>query len=259
MNATTIYARELCEAFERELAGKPTQVVVGFDGDGTLWSGDVGEDVFHYTTRRELLKEEAREALRRAADSFSVPALGSSSEIARAMFEAYRQGRYPELQICEMMTWCYAGMTPLELQQHVDAALEDTRIASRTHPEVDAVLQWARRRGVHCMIVSASPLPVVTRAASNWGFDPAEIVAAIAVIRDGKYAPELAAPVPYAQSKADLGRRHVGDRFWLASLGDNVFDWEMLHSAAFGVAVRPKPALSNRITSSSKILLLNPE
>ena len=42
---------------------EPSKTVMAFDGDGTLWSGDVGEDLFHAATRAAFLLEDARPAL----------------------------------------------------------------------------------------------------------------------------------------------------------------------------------------------------
>ena len=256
---TMVTATELCELLERALERKATDAVIAFDGDGTLWSGDVGEDVFHYATQHQLLTDAPLEALHRSAEHFSLAVSGSASDVATQIFQAYKAGKYPEQVMCEVMTWCYAGLGVDELERLIDAALGGSAMLERAHGEVRHIIEWTRKRGVVAAIISASPAPIVARAAQHWGFAPSQIVAAIPEIREGRYAPRLAALLPYGTTKADLGRQHVGTRQWLASLGDNVFDWEMLHAATLGIAVRPKDALRRRLTPASKILLLNPE
>ena len=69
---------------------------LAFDADGTLWSGDVGEDVFEWACERELLRADPREALDRAAVAHGVPTAGSTSRLAHALYSAYRSGRVPD-------------------------------------------------------------------------------------------------------------------------------------------------------------------
>ena len=64
------------------LAATGKNGLLAFDGDGTLWSGDVGEDVFHEAVTRGLLRDEARAALIEEARANGVETHGSSSELA---------------------------------------------------------------------------------------------------------------------------------------------------------------------------------
>src|SRR6476620_4503559 len=98
-----------------ESARVPGPSGIAFDADGTLWSGDVGEDVFLHATDHGLIREAARDELRRVARAHGIDDAGSASEVARAVFDAYRRGVVGELLACEVMTWCYAGHTPEEL------------------------------------------------------------------------------------------------------------------------------------------------
>ena len=89
----------------------PSSVVMAFDGDGTLWSGDVGEDLFRAAMRDEFLTEEALPALIAEAERYRVPLSSSDNAnvVARTLMAAYLAGQYPERETCAMMTWCYAG------------------------------------------------------------------------------------------------------------------------------------------------------
>ena len=86
----------------------PRGIVMAFDGDGTLWSGDVGEDLFHAAMRDAFLLADAREMLLAEAARFSIPlsdaeARGDANVIARALFASYLAGVYPERETCGMI------------------------------------------------------------------------------------------------------------------------------------------------------------
>jgi phosphoserine phosphatase len=64
-------------------------------------------------------------------------------------------------------------------------------------------------------------------------------------------------PVPFGDRKRELAQAHFGPISWLASFGDNFFDFEMLRAARLGVAVRPKQALRDRLSAEDGILVLD--
>lgn len=250
-------ARELVARLEA-LHAESEAAVLAFDGDGTLWSGDVGEDVFHYFTSHGLLRDEAGAALAREATSYGLDARGTPTELARRLFQAYLAEIYPERAVCAMMSWCYAGYTPAELAAHVRAALEAARLSERLHHELEPVFDFARARGVRAVVISASPTPVVEDATRLWRIAAGDIAACTAAIEGGRLAPKLAAPVPYAEDKPKALAALAGDRRLLASFGDNVFDVELLRAARLAVAVRPKPALRVRLGEVPGIVVLSP-
>jgi phosphoserine phosphatase len=76
------------------------------------------------------------------------------------------------------------------------------------------------------------------------------------VLEDGRIAPKLARPLPYAGVKVELGRELVGQAAWLASFGDSASDLEMMQAAALGIAVRPRLALRMRLPELDRVWLL---
>jgi phosphoserine phosphatase len=118
------------------------------------------------------------------------------------------------------------------------------------------VLAWARGSDIRTIVISASPLPIVEEAAALWGFEPRDLVAAQAGLEQGRFAAQLAAPVPYGTEKVLQGRARMGDAAWLGSFADNVYDLEMLREARVGVAVRPKMTLRQRLLDEPGIVLL---
>ncbi|HEY6079627.1 MAG TPA: HAD family hydrolase [Polyangiaceae bacterium] len=242
--------------------GDPARAVMAFDGDGTLWSGDVGEDLFHAALAESFLLETVRPALLAEAARYQLELgaePGSANDVARALFASYLAGRYPERETCAMMTWCYAGHLASEVTALAErvVALED--VQGRRSSELAPIIAWARRLGVRCVLISASPGAIVEPAGELWGFGPEDIAAATPALDAGRVLPQLAAPVPYAEAKLSAGRGLFGDAHWLATFGDNVFDIEMLLEAEMGVAVRPKPKLRQQLAALGLRSLAAPE
>jgi len=220
--------------------------VIALDADGTLWSGDVGEGVLEHFVQHEWLRQEALPALEALAARFDVPRQGSANAIANAMFQAYRAGSFPEREICEMMTWCYAGFGVEEFRERVRELLVAQNFQNRLQRELLPIVEWAKLHAVRTVVISASPQIVVEEALKYWDIGSANIAASCAVVSGSFFAPRLAGPTPYAAAKLSAGRALFGDAVWLASFGDNVFDLEMLQAAHVAVLVRPKPELLAR-------------
>jgi phosphatidylglycerophosphatase C len=235
----------------------PRGAAIAFDGDGTLWSGDVGEDLFRAAMRDAYLVEEACPALVAEAERHQLP-LGDARDanaIARVLLAAYLAGTYPERETCAMMTWCYAGRTLAEVAEFAASVLREADLQSRLNREVGPIIDWARAAGVRLVLISASPRVVIDAAGALWGFAPGDVAAATPVVEAGRVLPRMAAPVPYAEAKIAAGRALFGSSRWLAAFGDNVFDIDMLTTAEVGVAVRPKPKLETELAALGLRLL----
>ncbi len=234
--------------------------MLAFDGDGTLWSGDVGEDFFHYAVERRLLRAEALEPLQLMAESFSLPRREEPNAQAALMFEAFEAGQLPELETCEFMAWCFAGWQPAQLTPHVRDALSASQLEERYFEPTVELARWARQRGHKTVVVSASPHMVVTEAVRPLGFAFEDVAAGMPICDETgpepRLQPELAYPLPYAGSKLLALRTIAADLPVLAAFGDNVFDLEMLAAAIVPVAVRPKPRLSDRLSELAECFLL---
>ncbi len=256
MSARAVSPDELILELERRLrAERPS--ALAFDADGTLWSGDVGEDVFRFAVKAGRLREAARAAIEHEATTRGFAAFSDVNATAEQLFEAYLDHRYPEREMCELMTWCFAGHTLAEMQQLTAEALLATDHAERLHRELGPVLQFARGRGVRTIVISASPRVTVELAASTWGFSATDIAASTPLVVSGVIQPRMDGALPYAAAKCIAGRALLGTTHWLASFGDNVFDLEMLREAELGVAVRPKEALRARLEEVPGVLLLS--
>jgi len=243
----------------RELEGRlrhDRPNALSFDADGTLWSGDVGEDVFRFAVEQGRLREAARAAIEHQARIRGFECSSDVNATAERLFQAYLDGHYPEREICELMTWCYAGHSLPEMVSLVREALTVTKHAQRLNEELRPILNFARAHELRTIVVSASPRTTVEVAAELWGFAAQDIAASTPRIVSGVIAAEMAGAVPYAADKCVAGRALLGSAHWLGAFGDNVFDMDMLLEAELGVAVRPKPALSTRLAEIPGVRLL---
>jgi phosphoserine phosphatase len=248
-------ARELIVELER-LKGDSQASALAFDADGTLWSGDVSEDVFSRAVADGLIKSDAADALARTAAEAGIATDGTVSDIAAHVFAAYREGRYPEREVCEMMTWCYAGWSPRELAEYARVVLEAANLGARLNRGLEPILDWARAAGVKTVVVSASPRLIVEVAASLWHFAASDIAASDAELEGGRIAARMNGQVPYGPAKCPAARAVMNDADWLASFGDNVYDIEMMRAARLGIAVNPKPILRKRLPELPFVVLL---
>jgi phosphoserine phosphatase len=241
---STTPAALIAELTERLVPNQPS--VLAFDADGTLWSGDVGDDIFRFAVAHGRLREAARVGLEREAKKRGFSVFADVNQTAQHLFEMYMAGRYVEREMCELMTWCYAGHTLTELRALVQEALDSVKHGERLHPEVGPLLEFARKSGIRTVVISASPRPTVEVASRYWGFSPADIAAATPLVENEVVLPEMNGIVPYADAKVVAGRALIGSARWLAAFGDNVFDIEMMQTAELALAVRPKPKLTAR-------------
>ncbi|HEV8247350.1 MAG TPA: HAD family hydrolase [Polyangiaceae bacterium] len=251
----TIGARALLGRLE-ELAASVPSKAIAFDGDGTLWSGDVGEDIFHHALRERLLKAEALPALRAAATRHALSSDGDANDVARRIFDAYVAGKFPEREVCSVMTWCYAGFSAADFADYCRHVLSAQGIGERLHRELEPVLDWCRSARIRLVVVSASPRGAVEAAAGLWGFTSKDVAASTPLEQGGQIAAGTQGEVPYAEAKVGAARGLFGDSDWLASFGDNVFDVEMLQAARIGIAVRPKVGLRTRLPELENVHLL---
>lgn len=218
--------------------------VIATDGDGTLWTGDVGEDLFHAFLDHGRVEPQAFEAIVRDARAHGISDAGTGADVARRIYSGYLEGRFPEESLCELMTWCFAGWTRDEVAVFARQVVDAGGLASRLHGEVLSVVESARAAGLEVVLVSASPFAVVLEAGSRVGFDADRVVAARATYDGEIMRPDVQRPIPYGSGKVTRLRERVGGtRRLYAAFGDNAFDVAMLASADIPVAVRPKARL----------------
>jgi phosphoserine phosphatase len=230
---------------------------IAFDADGTLWAGDVGEDVFETACHAGFVREEPLEALEGVCIAHGLSAKGSPSELAWRIYTAYRSGNVAELLTCEVMTWAYAGHSVDALVRFARAALTGRKLVDRVRRALEPVFEFAASEGIRTVVVSASPEVIVAEALAIGGVTVAALKGARPAVSDGTIQPRLSGLVPYGPEKPVAGRELLAGCDWLASFGDNAFDVEMLRAARIGIAVHPKPALAARLGELSNVVVLD--
>lgn len=240
----TVSVDEVCATIERA----PSHAVVAFDCDGTLWSGDVGEDWFVELIERAGLFESASRAMRDEARRHGLRAEGSDRAVAEALVAAMNAGMYEEQRLYELMAWLGAGRTDEQVQSVIDAMLARIGLEARLHGETLAILRSANKRGLRTVAVSASPQAVIEACLGYLGIAPFAVCAARQAKEGAVLVPRLSAPLPYRHGKVAALRAVIGASPVLVALGDSEFDLAMLALAEVPLAVRPKPALRARAT-----------
>jgi phosphoserine phosphatase len=220
--------------------------VVAFDADGTLWSGDVGDDFFQGVLRTGRIEPEAVTRMRTLAAAQRVHAPDDGPPLAAALLNAYRAGHVPEESFCEMVAYVCAGWTQGEVEALAAQVVVRDRLSERMQVETVKVLEWTRRERIEAFVVSASPFAAVLAGARTLGFDADHVLGATPIARGGRLSTEIDRPIPYGPGKVLRLLQRIGSRPLYAAFGDNVFDIPLLRAATIPVAVRPKPRLVER-------------
>ena len=252
----TATVAEVIATLEDHVQRKPGGAIA-FDGDGTLWSGDIGEDFFEALLEHGDIAEVAHAALQREAAAERLATDGGGVAVARRIYDAYRAGTFPEERVCEIMTWAFAGRTRAELDAFAADVVTKLGLEARFHGEATSVVEWARRRSVTTYLISASPRAVVEQAARRVGIDVANVLSATEE-RDAteRVLASVIRPIPYGAGKVMHLRTKLGARPLYAAFGDNAFDVAMLRESQTPVAVRPKPRLVERAAEVPNLVVL---
>lgn len=190
----------------RGLAGR----AVAFDADGTLWSGDVGEEL--------------------------LATLEAKGEVARGSFEEYE--RKLALAPPEAFAFAVEVMAGLPLAQirHRATDLFAARSA-RVFPFTRPVLSRLREAGATVWIVSASARWAVEPGAAALGIDSDHLIGVECEIERGCLTTRIRKPIPCLEGKASLllerGVRPV------VAAGNSRFDVPMLELAEHAIAMVP--------------------
>ena len=228
-------------ARERDAGAGPS--CLAFDADGTLWSGDVGIDLFEAALEARAFRPAALGALEAEAEALGLGVRGDANEVARALYAAFLEERYEEAKAFAMMAWSFGGHAEAELAAFAGRVLDEAGLVGRVHAELAPILAWARAEAVPVRVVSASPRAVVVAGAARLGIRAAEVIAMTPAIEAGVVLPRLAGPVVYGEGKLEALAREPGAPMLLGAFGDSGYDAAMLRRARVAVAVHPKPSL----------------
>lgn len=240
----------------RALAADHPDGACAFDGDGTLWSGDVGEDFLEHLLHEDAFTDLAARLFAGEAERFGVTKSKRAKDQLAAMFHAYTEGTYPEDRICGLIALAVAGRRADDVARVAEAVVSAREVRGRLHEEAVGILDESRALGLTCYLVSASPRPIVVAAAACVGLGPNDVIAVTVREVDGTLGASLDEPIPYGEGKATRLIERLGARPLLACAGDNAFDLAMLKRARLPLAIRPKSRLRDLAHELPSLVIL---
>jgi HAD superfamily phosphoserine phosphatase-like hydrolase len=195
--------------------------VAAFDCDGTLWSGDAGENFFAWEIRKGVV----------------------SPEVARAMqdrYAEYKAGKVSEEEMCGEMVCMHKGLSEAAMMK---AAREfmSSAFPGRIFPEMMDLVRRLQQQGCEIWAVSSSNEWIIRAGLEQFGIDADRILAAKAQM-NGELVSESLVRVPSGPGKPKA-LREVVNREIDAAFGNSHWDTEMLMMAKHAFAVNPNPDL----------------
>jgi phosphoserine phosphatase len=198
--------------------------VAVFDCDGTLWSGDAGSSFMNWTIETGLLSREAMDWI-------------------DARYRGYKLGEVSELAICGEMVQLYQGLREDEMRDAARVFFE-SRIERNIFPEMLALVDKLRSKGVEIWAVSSTNDWVIEEGVRRFGISAERVLAACVQVKNGVVT-DVIRDVPTDEGKVTaLGR--VGITTPDAVFGNSVHDAAMLAIARRAFPVNPSPALVER-------------
>lgn len=224
-------------------AAGDSKVMLAFDADGTLWSGDVGNDLFHALIKAQAVRQAAHAALVHEAEAFHISYAESATETAQRLFEACERGEYPEDRCFAMMAWVFAGFTLQDASAFSRDVVKETNLAGRLHRFLDPIFAWTQQEDIPVWVVSASPQWMVEIGVALFDIPSERVIGMLPGIVDGVILPELDGVPIYGSSKPTMLFAMCPESTLLGAFGDSNYDVPLLKMASVPVAVRPKPSL----------------
>jgi phosphoserine phosphatase len=198
--------------------------VAVFDCDGTLWSGDAGSAFMNWTVENGVISREAIDWI-------------------DGRYRGYNRGEVSELAICGEMVQMYQGLREEEMRNAAQVFFA-SRIERNIFPEMLALVEQLRDKGVEIWAVSSTNDWVIEEGVRRFGIPPERVLAACVQVKDGLVT-DILRDVPTDEGKvAALAR--VGTTAPDAVFGNSVHDAAMLAIARRAFPVNPSEALVER-------------
>jgi phosphoserine phosphatase len=198
--------------------------VAVFDCDGTLWSGDAGSGFMHWTIETGLVSREATDWI-------------------DGRYRGYLRGDVSEVAICGEMVQMYQRLREEEMRRSAKAFFE-SRIEQNIFPEMLALVEELRGKGVDIWAVSSTNNWVIEEGVRRFGIPANRVLAACVEVKDGVVT-DVLRDVPTDEGKVAALRR-VGVTAPDAVFGNSVHDAAMLEIARRAFPVNPTPGLVER-------------
>lgn len=195
--------------------------VAAFDCDGTLWSGDSGENFFDWEIKKGVVSPEVGRAM-------------------RARYVEYKAGKVSEEDMCGEMVTMHRGLSETTMMQ---AAREfmSSAFPGRIFPEMQQLVQRLDQQGCEIWAVSSSNEWIIRAGIEQFGVKPDRILAAKAEMQ-GDLVTDRLVRIPSGPGKPKALQEMVKKGID-AAFGNSRWDTEMLMIAKHAFAVNPNPDL----------------
>ncbi len=195
-----------------------------FDGDGTLWAGDVGEGFFSWMLENRHYPAERIPMLQRR-------------------WREYRAGSFDGEKMYELMVTSMAGMRETEVKRLATRYFDQVHMNNIYKPMATLVLAL-RESGFAPWVVSGSPYWVVAAGARHFGIPASNVIGlSVKVDAQGRLTDQVVRPVPWKGGKAKRIMLEVGQAPLIAA-GNSNGDIQMLSIAReVPLVVNPSPDL----------------
>lgn len=222
------FSAEVAACVDALLQADGVGAAVAFDADGTLWRGDIGEDLLRYMAVEDVLPE--HRGRRGVYDEYE-------RRVGRDPADAYGYA-------VEVM----AGMREDELSSLCERFFA-RRFEGRLFPYVRPLFSALTERGYAVWIVSASPLWPVRAAAKSLGVPADQVIGVECDVEGGTLTRRVHLPVPCGEGKVHwLKARGVRP---VLAFGNGDLDEPMLAYAQQAVVVAP-PTGENGLTHAAR-------
>ncbi|MEW5737782.1 MAG: HAD family hydrolase [Myxococcota bacterium] len=200
---------------------------VVFDADGTLWRGDVGEDLLRLLGQRRLL--------------------GARSDGVYAKYEQLLERDHAAAYAFAVEVM--AGLEEALLRRVCDEFFR-TRYEGRIFRFVRPLLASLSAAGFVPWICSASPRWAVLPGARSLGIPDEHVIGVSCEVVDGRLSGQVLLPVTCGPGKVEwLRRRQVAP---VLAFGNGELDLDMLAFAANAIVVAPHGGPDNSLVAEGK-------
>ena len=204
------------ERFISSVIDRKPKIAV-FDCDGTLWSGDAGEDFLYWEIKNKVV----------------------SDDVARRMllrYKSYKQGKIGEEQMCGEMVTLHAALLVADVEAAA-ARFFAEKIEARIFPEMQELTRRLADAGCELWAVSSTNEWVIRAGLTHVAIPRQHVLAASVEVENGRATARLIR-VPTDEGKAAAVREVIGKEVDVA-FGNSIHDQAMLEMADRPYAISP--------------------
>ncbi len=192
-----------------------------FDCDGTLWSGDAGQDFLYWELDRGLLPPQV-------------------AEWVRPRYADYKAGKVDEETMCGEMVTIHCSLDVQKLAAAAERFWQSV-VATRVFPEMQELVLGLMTDGCEVWAVSSTNDWVIQAGCCRFGIPAEQVLAASVLVINGRATDRLVR-VPTGAGKARV-IEEVIKRQPDAVFGNTVHDQAMLEMARNAYAIAPTDEL----------------